>query len=87
MGGVIFIGAIVFMVALCYILGMQGIIDVAAGAEMLMLMVISLVYGAIGFIDDYIKVVKKRNLRLCKVNVVSASACCGGGVCLLGGIR
>lgn len=64
MGGVIFIGAIVFMVALCYILGMQGIIDVAAGAEMLMLMVISLVYGAIGFIDDYIKVVKKRNLGL-----------------------
>ncbi len=64
MGGIIFIAAVVFMVAVAYLLAMQGVIDVAAGAEMLMLLVISLVFGIIGFIDDYIKVILKRNLGL-----------------------
>ena len=58
MGGLIFITAIVISCLLCYLLGMQ------IGIEIVMLLAISLIYGVIGFIDDYIKVILKRNLGL-----------------------
>lgn len=64
MGGVIFAASTVIVLALCYIAGITFGIDIPAGSELLMLLVISLVYGAIGFIDDYIKVILKRNLGL-----------------------
>ena len=64
MGGVIFIGAIIIMCAICYTIAVLSGMDVPGGAEILMLVVISTVFGLIGFIDDYIKVVKKRNLGL-----------------------
>lgn len=58
MGGLIFITAIVISCLLCYLLGMQ------IGIEIVMLLAISLIYGVIGFTDDYIKVILKRNLGL-----------------------
>ncbi len=64
MGGIIFIVSIAVML----------IISVAAGAvlklplgnliDLLLVFLLSLAFGVIGFIDDYIKVVKKRNLGL-----------------------
>ena len=64
MGGIIFIASIAIML----------IISVAAGAvlklplgnliDLLLVFLLSLAFGVIGFIDDYIKVVKKRNLGL-----------------------
>lgn len=64
MGGLIFILSTVIAIAMCYILGMFGVIDIQTGTEILMLMVISILYGIIGFVDDYIKVIMKRNLGL-----------------------
>lgn len=64
MGGLIFIAAIILMTAICYMIGVLAGIDVSAGSEIIMLLVISVVYGIIGFIDDYIKVILKRNLGL-----------------------
>lgn len=64
MGGVIFIFSIIIsliaLVATGYFSGMQtgGLIDLA------IVLLLALAFGAIGFIDDYIKVVKKRNLGL-----------------------
>lgn len=64
MGGVIFIAAIVIMCAACYTIGVAFGIDVPAGPEIIMLLVVSLAFGIVGFIDDYIKVILKRNLGL-----------------------
>ena len=64
MGGLIFIAAIILMTAICYMIGVLTGIDIPAGTEIIMLLVISVVYGIIGFIDDYIKVILKRNLGL-----------------------
>ena len=38
--------------------------DIPVGKKIFMLLVISIAYGIIGFIDDYIKVILKRNLGL-----------------------
>lgn len=64
MGGFIFILSIVLMTALCYTIGVLAGIDIPAGAEIMMLIIISVAFGIIGFIDDYIKVILKRNLGL-----------------------
>lgn len=64
MGGLIFIASTVIMTAVCFLCGIYGGIDIPAGKEILMLLVISAAYGVIGFIDDYIKVILKRNLGL-----------------------
>ncbi len=58
MGGIAFIGAIT--------LTLLGIMLFATGFtyELLLPLVTSLLYGAVGFWDDYIKVIKKRNLGL-----------------------
>ena len=54
MGGVIFILAVLI----------SGIIFLGNSLEGIMLVYLSVAFGVIGFIDDYIKVVKKRNLGL-----------------------
>ncbi len=64
MGGLIFITAIIIMTAICYTAGVLVGFDIPVGTEILMLLVISVLYGIIGFIDDYIKVILKRNLGL-----------------------
>lgn len=68
MGGLIFIAAIFAMSAICCVLGLFFEIDMPADSTYLktlvMLLCLSAVYGVIGFIDDYIKVILKRNLGL-----------------------
>lgn len=68
MGGLIFIAAIFAMSAICCVLGLFFGIDMPADSAYLktlvMLLCLSAVYGVIGFIDDYIKVILKRNLGL-----------------------
>lgn len=68
MGGLIFIAAIFVMSAICCVLGLFFGIDMPADSTYLktlvMLLCLSAVYGVIGFIDDYIKVILKRNLGL-----------------------
>lgn len=64
MGGLIFIIAAIVMCAICYTIGILAGIDVPVGPEILMLLAVSCAFGAIGFIDDYIKVILKRNLGL-----------------------
>lgn len=64
MGGLIFIAAIVASTAIIHLAGLFFGIDIPVGSNMVLLFCLSLVYGAIGFIDDYIKVILKRNLGL-----------------------
>ena len=68
MGGLIFIAAIFAMSAICCVLGLFFGIDMPADSTYLKTLVmrlcLSAVYGVIGFIDDYIKVILKRNLGL-----------------------
>ncbi len=64
MGGFIFIISLVISCAICYTVGVLFGVDIPAGAEITMLLVISIAFGVIGFIDDYIKVILKRNLGL-----------------------
>ena len=64
MGGLIFIGSTIIMTAVCYLTGIWSGMDIPVGKEIFMLLVISIAYGIIGFIDDYIKVILKRNLGL-----------------------
>ncbi len=56
MGGIMFILGIAIAMLIINIFGFQP--------KMVLMFIISLGFGAIGFIDDYIKVVKKRNLGL-----------------------
>lgn len=57
MGGIMFIAGVA---AACIIAIISGGFDI----NLVMMLLISLGFGAIGFIDDYIKVVKHRNLGL-----------------------
>lgn len=64
MGGIMFIIGIAAAVLVCTIIfAIKGTIGANTG-KMALLFVIALGFGIIGFIDDYIKVVKKRNLGL-----------------------
>ncbi len=56
MGGMMFIAGVLVSVVACLFAGFD--------IRLLMMLVISLGFGLIGFIDDYVKVVKKRNLGL-----------------------
>lgn len=64
MGGIIFIAAMIVAFALCWLVsdiipnGYDGF------GEGVLLLVVSLAFGAVGFLDDYIKVILKRNLGL-----------------------
>ncbi len=64
MGGIMFIFGIAIAIAVTTIMfAVNGNFDTTY-ARCILLFVISLGFGVIGFIDDYIKVVKKRNLGL-----------------------
>lgn len=64
MGGIMFIaGMAVAILATTIIFAVNGNFDTTY-AKCILLFIISLGFGAIGFVDDYIKVVKKRNLGL-----------------------
>lgn len=64
MGGIMFISGIAASVVVCTVIfAVRGTIGANTG-KMALLFVIALGFGIIGFIDDYIKVVKKRNLGL-----------------------
>ena len=64
MGGIMFItGIIVAMAVTVIISAVKGNLNTVYGRGVLILLV-SLGFGLVGFIDDYIKVVKKRNLGL-----------------------
>ena len=56
MGGIMFIAGVTVAMAVA--------LSVRYNLQLLMMLLISLGFGAIGFIDDYVKVVKKRNLGL-----------------------
>lgn len=56
MGGIMFIAGITVSMAVALMTGFD--------IRLMMMLVISLGFGLIGFIDDYVKVVKKRNLGL-----------------------
>lgn len=67
MGGLMFIPAIVIGTIAGIIavsIGNHGIISTQEGLKAFSGIVMALAFGAIGFLDDYIKVVKKRNLGL-----------------------
>lgn len=70
MGGLMFIGGIVLAVAIGYIVlrlsSAETLSEGTVTAEMRFWagIVMALAYGFVGFVDDYIKVVKKRNLGL-----------------------
>lgn len=64
MGGFIFIVAILVAAGICFVAESFGGKTVFANAQLGMLLAISVAYAAIGFIDDYIKVILKRNLGL-----------------------
>lgn len=66
MGGFLFIiGSIVgTFVALPLLAGVTSDLDPAAGGLMLLAIFTSLAFGAVGFIDDFLKVVRKQNLGL-----------------------
>lgn len=55
-------GGLIFIFGICVALGAALIIKF--NIHLLMMLVIALGFGVIGFVDDYIKVVKKRNLGL-----------------------
>lgn len=64
MGGIIFIISIAVMLIISVISGYVFNLPMGNLIDLLIVFLMSLAFGAIGFIDDYIKVVKKRNLGL-----------------------
>lgn len=68
MGGLIFIASTFLSIAVVCLVGMFAGIDMPADGKFLkgigMLLCLATVYGVIGFVDDYIKVIQKRNLGL-----------------------
>lgn len=64
MGGIMFIAGIAAAAAVCTVIfAIRGTLNSGTG-KFALLFIIALGFGIIGFIDDYIKVVKKRNLGL-----------------------
>lgn len=64
MGGIMFIiGIAAAVLAVTIMLAMRGELNNTTAKGIIML-VVAMCFGAVGFIDDYIKVVKKRNLGL-----------------------
>ena len=65
MGGIMFIiGIGIAVIAVCVIAALKGSFSAALHGKLLLLYIIALGFGMVGFVDDYIKVVKKRNLGL-----------------------
>ena len=64
MGGIIFIAAAVASLVITCLWGLIAGKDSGGFIDLLLVVLLSLAFGLIGFVDDYIKVVKKRNLGL-----------------------
>lgn len=64
MGGVIFIFSIIITLIIVYSASTITGMKFGAIADIILVILMSAAFGLIGFIDDYIKVVKKRNLGL-----------------------
>ncbi|MCI5893299.1 MAG: phospho-N-acetylmuramoyl-pentapeptide-transferase [Clostridiales bacterium] len=64
MGGIIFIASIAIMLIISVAAGTVLKLPLGNLIDLLLVFLLSLAFGVIGFIDDYIKVVKKRNLGL-----------------------
>ncbi len=65
MGGIMFIAGIaVAVIAVTVVALMGNTFSAASTGKLLLVFAIALGFGIVGFIDDYIKVVKKRNLGL-----------------------
>ncbi len=66
MGGIMFIVGILVSAIVCFVLRLvtDGNVPDAKRNSLFIGLIMALCYGLIGFIDDYIKVVKKRNLGL-----------------------
>lgn len=64
MGGITFIAGVTAAVAAVSAVSLLRGEAVSSLSDLLLILVISLGFGTVGFIDDYIKVVKKRNLGL-----------------------
>lgn len=65
MGGIMFIiGIGIAIIAVCVLGMIKGSFEAGMHGKLLLLYIIALGFGIVGFIDDYIKVVKKRNLGL-----------------------
>lgn len=76
MGGVIFIISIAAALIITLAWSPGSLMDIG------LILLMSLVFGAIGFVDDFIKVVKKRNLGLTRRR---SSAAIFGGSCFCNG--
>ena len=91
MGGIIFIGAILivvlFVMLICQLfLPVKIVTDadtVATVTRLFAGIVMAIGFGAIGFLDDYIKVVKKRNLGLTSRQKLLLQIALSGGYALL----
>lgn len=65
MGGIMFIiGIGVAVAAVCVIAAINGVFSRSREGKLILLYIIAAGFGMVGFVDDYIKVVKKRNLGL-----------------------
>lgn len=64
MGGIIFILSIIVTLVAMFVWTASDGISMGNTVDLVLVILLSLAFGAIGFIDDYIKVVKKRNLGL-----------------------
>ena len=65
MGGIMFIiGIGIAIIAVCVLRAIHGFFKADQCEKLLLLYIIALGFGMVGFVDDYIKVVKKRNLGL-----------------------
>ncbi len=77
MGGLIFITALIIALVVMYFVSEKG--GQVHGSMLLVLTVLSLINGVIGFIDDYVKVKKHRNLGLTAIQKlalqIAASVC------------
>ena len=71
MGGMIFIFSMLLVYIIYAIVGLIFDINFGAAYEMIMLFSLALAFGVIGFIDDYIKVILKRNLGLTAIQKFS----------------
>ncbi len=67
MGGIIFIAASAASLIITCVWGLIAGKNSGGSVDLLIVVLLSLAFGVIGFIDDYIKVVKKRNLGLTAV--------------------
>ena len=64
MGGLMFVLGITLAVAVVYLIGVFAGNSDGSSYKALLVLAVAIGFGAVGFVDDFIKVVKKRNLGL-----------------------